>query len=65
MGHNGTRTSTSLHRLHCETEGCNQTVGLDPRSSREQRAEALEGWTMVRGEVSCPEHSIEPPPSAA
>ncbi len=64
MGHDGTRTFTGLHVLRCETEECNYTVGLDPRTSREQRAEALEGWIMVRGEVHCPEHSIEPPPAA-
>jgi hypothetical protein len=57
---NGTRTD-HLHTLYCETEGCENVVSLDPRVDREQRAGQLEGWTMARGEVRCPEHSTESP----
>ena len=46
---------------------CERTVSLDPRAMREQRAEALEGWTLMLGQVHCPEHSGDPPwiPNAA
>jgi hypothetical protein len=57
---NGTTTG-HLHTLSCEIEGCDNAVSLDPRLVREERAKQLEGWTVARGEVHCPEHSGESP----